>query len=204
MVALAAPAGAVCAMEGPPLSMVSGNDSVFAIATPVRVERASGPSLADYSAHYGFGLPVSAKGLEAPSQGELTVFEVEWALQQDTPERIEVYRPDGLLVGETAVITPWRKGLYRFDVSELGYALSECNGGYTAKRVMHFAETGEDDHWTAREVCGHSVYEWSRGSRYGLDPEAMGAQCRAEYERTLERGRAGENRAAHFGQPLSD
>ena len=204
---------ASCSLEGPPLGTAVEQGAVFAVATPVRVEPStSGLTLREFSFADGVpdDLPDGIRdALDEPVSGETTVFEVERALLPDTPGTIEVYRPNNLLSSSWAGIELGRTGLYVFHPGRGGwrvepyYELNACNGGYSLERVLHYAVTGEDDHWTAREVCGHTAYAWSRAGRYGLDLSSMSETCRAEYEKVYGEGHAvPRDRSLRYGQPL--
>ena len=193
--------------------MASERGYVFAIATPVRVESVAGKTLRELWGEYGVPDNLSEEAraaVDEPMLGEVTVFDIHQSVIPDTLEEIGAYRPGGLKVSSLEDIKLGRKGLYLFYPGLSGwrdepyYELSVCNGGYTVERVLHFAATGVDTHWTAREVCGHSVYKWSRGPVYGLDPDTMTAWCRADYDRITQRGLAGERRKFPYGQPLPD
>ena len=211
---LAAPAEAAkCSLEGPPIGTALEKGHVFAVATPVRVEdTSSGLTLREFSFAGGVpnDLPDDIRdSLDKPVSGKTTVFEVEQALLPDTPGTLEVYRPDNLLSSSWAGIELGLTGFYVFHPGRGGwrvepyYELNACNGGYSLERVLHYAVTGEDDHWTAREVCGHTAYEWSRAGRYGLDRSSMSETCRAEYEKVYGEGHAvPRDRSLRHGQPL--
>ena len=197
-------------MEGPPIGLALEQGNIFAIATPARAESsASGLTLRE--SLFADGVPEGLHdtvehALDEPASGVTTVFEVERALLPDTPGTIEVYRPDGLQVSSWANIELGRTGLYLFYPGREGwrvepyYELSICNGGYSLERVLHYAVTGEDDHWTARKVCGHTAYAWSRGK---VDRSGMSEACEAEYERVYREGHSvPRDKWDRYGQPL--
>ena len=201
---------ASCSLEGPPIGTAVEQGTVFAVATPVSVEdTSSGLTLREFS--FADGVPEDLLdeirgALDSPVSGETIVFEVEQALLPDTPGTLEVYRPDNLLSSSWAGIEVGRTGLYVFHPGrgswrvEPYYELSICNGGYSLERVLHYAVTGEDDHWTVRKVCGHTAYAWSRGK---VDRSGMSEACEAEYERVYREGHSvPRDKWDRYGQPL--
>lgn len=177
-------------MEGPPIGTVLEDGSVFAVATPVRVEsELSGPTPDE--GHHADGIADELDdqriaGFDVPTLAKFTVFELERVVLPSLPGTEEIAVPDTLFVSSFEDIPMGQTGLYLFELGQKDwrrgpyYTLGLCNGGYSLERVLHYAVTGEDDHWTARDVCGHTAYAWRRGE---VDRSGISEACEAEYER---------------------